>query len=62
MRTKLSAIIHYASEMLLWLAMICSWVPVDGFAVPEFSSVRFGGVRMWGLMTRVGAKQTCRFG
>lgn len=42
---KLSAMLHYASEMLLWLALICSWVPVDGFAVPEFSSVRFGGAR-----------------
>ena len=49
---------HYASEMLLWLALICSWGWVDGWAAAKFLNVRFRGARRLGLMTRVGAKQT----
>jgi hypothetical protein len=45
---KVSAMFHYASEMLLWLALICSWGWVDGWAAQKFSNVRFGGVRRLG--------------
>ena len=58
---KLSAMLHYASEMLLWLALICSWGWVDGCAAQKFSNVRFRGAGRLGLMTRFGAKRNVCF-